>query len=252
MYVYIFTVPDQYHKQSSQHKSQCNNRKFSILFTKFLNNVICLLDKHCSDKLELCKGFCCNLKQSDDCKEPLFKYRERKRILKCKTFKELFYSPVCEQYSWIQTDIVETIIQMSELDEAEDELKRYNRYIISNKGTEILSDFVSEDELPPEAIKVSVIKERPHTKKLTVGEYQESRNAILEPLKVKRYTPRPPVIFSLSSLHLCWYVPEHAAEHMKKMAKMNESLLIKQSVVFIEIGKDVIFDHRSLKQQLVS
>ena len=38
---------------------------------------------------------------------------------------------------------------------------------------------------------------------------------------------------------------------MKKMARMNESLLMKQSVVFIEIGNDVIFDYRPLKQQLL-
>ena len=143
-----------------------------------------LLDRHCSDKLELCKGFCCTLKHSDDHYEPLFNDKDVKKIDKCKNFKELFYSPLRHHYGWNQLDIVETIIRMSELDEAEDELERYNQLISSNKGTEISSDFVSEDELPPQAIKVSVIQERPHSKKLTVGEYQESRNAIFEPLKV--------------------------------------------------------------------
>ena len=212
--------------------------------------VICLLDKHCSDKLELCKTFCCTLKHSDDCNEPLFNDKDVKKIDKCKNFKQLFYSPLRHHYGWNQLDIVEAIIRMSELDEAEDELKRYNQLISSNKKTEILSDIISEDELPPEAIKVSVMQERPHSKKLTIGEYQDSRNEIFESLKVKPHTPYPHVIFSLSSLHLYWYVPEHAAEHMRKMARMNESLLMKQSIVFIEIDNDVIIcNHRPLKQQ---
>ena len=199
-----------------------------------------MLDRDCSDKLESCKGFCCTLNHSDDCNEPLFNDKDVKKINKCKNFRQLFYSPLRYHYGWNQLDIVKAIIDISELDEAEVELNRYNQYISSNKETEILSDFVSEDELPPLAIKISVIQDRPHSKKLTVGEYQEARNAIFEPLNVKPYTPYPHVGFFLSSLHLHWYIPEHTAEHMKKMAKMNKLLLMKQSVVFIKIDDDVI------------
>ena len=214
-----------------------------------------MLDRDCGDKLEFCKGFCCTLDHSDDHNEPLFNDKDVKKINKCKNFKDLFNSPLRYHYGWNQLDIVEAIIRMSELDEAEVELKRYNQLISSNKEIEILSDFVSEDELPSQAIKVSVIQEssRPPSKNLTVEKYQEARNAILyETLKVKPYTPYPHVLVNYGSLHLHWYVPEHAAEHMKKIAKMNESLLMKQSVVFIKIDDDVIFDHRPLNQQPVS
>ena len=249
-YMYVFTV---HHEQSShQQKSQCNNRQFSIPFSEFLAKVMRLLDKHCSDKLELCKGFCCTLKISDDSKEPLFNDKDVKKIDKCKNFKELFYSPLRYHYGWNEFDIVETIIRMSELDEAENELKRYQQHISSNMQKEILSDFVSENELPPKAVKVSFIQDRPHGEELTVEEYLASRNAVLEPLKLKTYTLHPHVIYSLNSLHIHWYVPEQAADHMKKMAIMNKSLLMEQSVVYIRIDNDVIFDHRLLKQQPVS
>ena len=233
---------------------QCNNTQFSILFSQFLTKAMSLLDKYSNDKLQLCKSFCYTLKISDVSKEPLFNDKDVERIDKCKNFTELFCSPspLCRHYAWFEFQIIEGIIHTSELDEAKDELKKYKQHLKSNIKKPISSDVVQEDKLPPCSKKVLIILDRSHTGQITVEEYQKSSDAVLQSLKINNYALYHYLTFSEGSLHFTWYVPEQAACHMKKSAILNKSLLIKQSIMFIKVDKEVIFDHRLLKQQPVS
>ena len=112
----------------------------------------------------------------------------------------------------------------------------------SKMGMKIISDTFSEDDLPPNSIKLSIIVDKPYTK-LTEGEYIELKNFICDILKIQKYVTYPYIKFFFESLHLEWYIPVQAARYIiKTVASLNISLFLQQSVVFLKIGDEVLFD----------
>ena len=225
-----------------QELSTKSNKAFAIQFSMLLANVGCLLDNKCSDKLEKCKQFCCALKVSDESSKLLFDDKQLMEINQCGTFHQLFSSQLHLHLNWEEYYILESIIALTELKEAEDELDKYKKYMASKMGMRIISDTFSLDDLPQNSIKLLIIVDKPYTK-LTVEEYVELKEFIFATLKIKRYITFPYIRFFFESLHVEWYIPVQATGYLIKMAtNLNESLFHKHSVVFIKVGDEVLFD----------
>lgn len=112
--------------------------------------------------------------------------------------------------NWEQYFILESIIALTELKEAEDELDKYKKHMASKMGMKIISDTFSIDDLPPNSIKLSIIVDKPYTK-LTAVEYIELKEFICTTLKIQKYVIYPYIKFFFESLHLEWYIPVQAA-----------------------------------------
>lgn len=182
--------------------------------------------------------FCCTLKVSDECSELLFDDKQLKDNNQCDTFHQLF---CCSQLNlhlnWNDCLILESIIALTGLKEAEDELEK-----------KIISDTFSVDDLPLNNIKLSIIVDEPYTK-LTLEQYNKLKDFIFTTLKVKKYITYPYIRFFFESLHLEWHIPAQAAKHIVKTAisHVNESAFLEHSIVFMKVGNEVFLDC-SIKQ----
>ena len=231
------------HQQhSKQEPNKRSSNTFAIQFSMLLTNIGCLLDGKCSNKLEKCKQFCCTLKVSDESSELLFDDKQLKEINQCHAFQQLFTSHLHFHLNWEQYFILESIIALTELKEAEDELDKYKKHMASKMGMKIISDTFSINDLPPNSIKLSIIVDKPYTK-LTAGEYIELKDFICTTLKIQNYVTYPYIKFFFESLHLEWYIPVEAARYMiKTAASLNISLFHQQSVVSLKVGDAILFD----------
>ena len=240
----MYTATD-YNDRDQHSKQEPTNRSsntFAIQFSMLLANIGCLLDGKCSDKLKKCKQFCCTLKVSDESSDLLFDDKQLKEINQCHTFHQLFTSHLHFHLNWEQYFILESIIALTELKKAEDELDKYKKYMASKMGMKIISDTFSIDDLPPNSIKLSIIVDKPYTK-LTAGEYIELKDFICTTLKIHKYVTYPYIKFFFESLHLEWYIPVQAARYVIKTAtSLNIDLFLQQSVVILKVGDEVLFD----------
>ena len=250
MYINITYIKNYYtarncknHQQSSkQEPNKRTSNTFAIQFSMLLANIGCLLDSKCSEKLEKCKQFCCTLKISDESSELLFDDQQLKNLNQCNTFHLLFTSHLHFHMNWEQYFILESIIALTELKEAEDELDKYKKHMASKMGMKIISDTFSIDDLPPNSIKLSIIVDKPYTK-LTAVEYIKLKDFICTTLKIHKYVTYPYIKFFFESLHLEWYIPVQAARYViKTAASLNISLFHQQSVVFLNVGNEVLFN----------
>ena len=240
--MYTATDYNDHDQHSKQEPNKRSSNTFAIQFSMLLANIGCLLDDKCSNKLEKCKQFCCALKVSDESSELLFDDKQLKEINQCHTFHQLFASHLCFHLNWEQYFILESIIALTELKEAEEELDKYKKYMASKMGMKIISDTFSIDNLPPNSIKLSIIVDKPYTK-LTAGEYMELKDFICTTLKIQKYVLYPYIRFFFESLHLKWYIPVQAARYViKTAASLNISLFLQQSVRILKVGDEVLFD----------
>ena len=219
------------------------NNTFHSQFSVLLINIIRLLDSYCKDKLEVCKEYCCNLKISDDSDQPLFSDKQVYEIEKCKNFHELFLH-LRNCWNWDEFHILERIVDVSELQEAEDELTKYKKFMASKIGMEIISE--TQDDLPINCIKLLVTIDKSYAK-LTAAEYIELKEFIFSTLEVKKYIARPFIKFLFSSLHIMWYIPKQAAAHVIKMAKLKKYVLLEGHVILVKVDEEVIMEHRTEK-----
>jgi len=199
-----------------------------------------MLDLNRPDKLEACKEYCTTLFISDDSHQLLFDDDQLPQLKAVKSFDELFMC-LRHYWSWDKWSILEQIIDESELEDAEEELKNYKIFLASKHAFELIIEEHSTEELPTKCINFSIILEKPYTK-LTVQQYLQIKEFICEMLNVKDYIFHPFIKFLFSSLHLHWYIPELAAVHIIEMAHQNKVALVNESVVFVQVGGKVIFD----------
>ena len=225
------------HQHSKQELIKRPSNTFATQFSILLAEVGSLLDSKCSDKLEKCKQFCCTLKVSDECNELLFDNKQLKNINQCCTFQQLFSSQLCLHLNWEDCFILESIVALSELKEAEDELDKYKKHMASKIGMKIISDTFSMDDLPPNSIRLLVIVNKPYTK-LTAKEYIELKDFIFTTLEINSGTYHSRCKDIKKN-----FTYGYAAKHMIKMAtSLNEKLSIENSVASITVGNEFLFD----------
>ena len=212
-------------------------------FTHLLMRICSILSESPNEKdnLKACKRFCCLLKVSDSTKELLFSAQEKSEINGCKNFEELF-DIVNRCISWDEHSVLREIIDVCESVEATEEFYQYMKKMALAKGLEIISS--AESDPPPGFEKFYVIINESY-KKLTYNQYEEVKKFIFENLNVSRYVTTGYIRVLFGSLHLEWHVTKQASPYMKEMANKQRKVFEKRSYVFMQIGKEIIFDFRT-------
>ena len=196
--------------------------------------------ENCKDKLEACKEICSNLTISGNSDVLLFNNGQIAKINECLSFKELF-SLLRQYWSWKEYSILKAIIAECDSQEADNELRKFEKLMGSYCGMKLISDNYSPSELPEHYVKLCIIIDKPY-KNLTLEEFDELRTFIFEHLDVHRFIALPFIKFLFSSLHLEWYIPVQAVSHVIKMANQNKEPFIHRLITLIQVGRKTILD----------
>ena len=225
----------------------------SVQFSTFVATIATLLDGKCQDKLEQSKQLCSNLTISNNSDELLFSDEQLHNINTCTKFSELFRI-LRKHWSWKDYSILTHIISNTGLEEARDEAELFKKTMASYQGMKIISENISPNSIPQDYIRLSIIIDKPY-RELSLQNFTELQEFIFSNLDVKQYIALPFIRFLFCSLHLEWYVLKKAAAHMIKMAKLNEEVFVRNSVVFIQVDQFVVLDSKAEvddKMQIVS
>ena len=215
------------------------SREFSALLVKIRR----ILSKphDWKDKLETCKEFCMYLKASGSTNVSLFSQEKLTEINKCEDFRQ-FFGIVEQHISWGEHFILNEIINLCDSKEAEQEFDKYKRKLAVSKALEIISSTKSDP--PPGFEKFCVVIDKPYIK-LTIEKYEEIKKFIFDNLDIHHYVTNVYIRMLLGSLHLEWHVTAQAVPHMSKMAHKQQAIFKDNFYVFMQIGKEVIFDTRT-------
>ena len=190
------------------------------------------------NNLEACKEICMYLKASDNTSASLFSPEKASEINNCSDFRQ-FFKIVNQHLSWDEHSILTEIINECGSDEAEQEFNKYKKKMAISKALEIIS---STESKPPAGFeKFCVIIDKPY-KQLSAEKYEEIKAFIFSNLDVYRHVTDGYIRVLFDSLHIEWHVTMQAIPHMIKMAHERRAFFIKNSFVFMEIGKEVVIN----------
>ena len=214
--------------------------KLQAEFSRLLLRIRRLLSQSPNSKnnLENCKEYCIYLKASDNAKAPLFTQEKRSEINNCRDFRE-FFEIVSQHLSWDEHSILTEIINECDSDEAKEEISEYKKKMALCKALEIINS--TEINPPPEFEKFCVIIDQSY-KKLTTEKYEEIKKFIFDNLDTHRYVTNEYIRVLFGCLHLEWHVTTQAIPHMIKTACQQQAVFKNNSYVFMQIGKEIIFD----------
>ena len=245
IYVHIGQTSSKHQKQSLLTTDQLRAE-----FSRLLMRIRRILSEspNWKDNLEACKELCIYLKASDNTSALLFSPEKVSEINNCNDFRQ-FFEIVNQHLSWDEHSILTEIIDECDSDEAEQEFHKYKRKMAISKALEIIS---STESKPPAGFeKFCVIIDKPY-KKLSTEKYEEIKTFIFNNLDVHRYVTNEYIRVLFDSLHLEWHVTTQAIPHMIKMAHERRTFFIKDSFVFMEIGKEVVINVNTEQMQVSS
>ena len=221
--------------------SQCH-----LEFSKLVMSVLGVLQTNMNEDkaLERCKQFCTVLCISDSSDELLFNDEQQKKIDQCNDFRELFRS-LHPHWNWNDCSILKYIIELCESNEAEQEIKQYERKMALCAGLNLIFD-QNRSEPPPGFAKFYVIVNQPYDK-LTVEQYESARKFIFDNVNVYQYVAHPFIHVLFGSVHFHWHIKVEAVPHMIEMALQRKEIFLKNSYVFMQIGSNVVFDERQVR-----
>ena len=191
------------------------------------------------NNLKACKELCIYLKPSGNTDAPLFSAEKKSEINNCKDFRQ-FIDTVNQHLSWDEYSILSEIIEQRSSDKAEKELMQYKRKMDLSKALKIISSTKSDP--PPGFERFYVIIKKPYKKLLTLEKYEEIKKNVLDNLNVCRYVITGYIGVLFDSLQLEWHVTKQTIPHMIEMAHMQKDFFVKKNFVFMQIGKEIIFD----------
>ena len=217
-----------------------NNDQLEAEFSHLILRIRCILSQapNWKKNLEACKELCCYLKASGSAKVSLFSQEKLTEINKCRDFKR-YFEIVIQHLSWNEYYILSQIIDECGSVEAEQEFDQYKRKVALSKGLEIISSTKSNP--PPGFEKFCVIIDKPY-KQLTVEKYEEIKQFIFDNLEIHRYVTTGYIRVLFDSLHLEWHVTVQATPHMITTAHKCRALFMRNSYIFMQIGKDLIIN----------
>ena len=227
------------------HQPLINNDQLKAEFSHLLLRIRRLLSQapNWEKNLEACKELCRYLKASGSANISLFSQEKLTEIDKCRDFKK-YFEIVIQHLSWNEYYILSHIIDECGSDEAKQEFEQYKKKLAVSKALEIISSTKSNP--PPGFEKFCVIIDKPY-QQLTVEKYEEIKQFIFDNLEVHRYVTTGYIRVLFDSLHLEWHVTVQAIPHMIRIAHKCRELFMRNSYIFMQIGKDVIINTYSEK-----
>jgi len=233
--VYIFIFSD----SSLQMNDVSTPDSLTDDFNTLITSAVSLLEK-CTNKLESCKQACCNLTISDNSDVLFFGTKKLTEIKCCDSFQQLF-DTLQQHYSWKEFSLLKIIIEKSDSVEAMIALKQFEQSMCSVCSLKLISDNLPPRDMLPHYVKLHV-KIDTASKELTLEIFQKLRDFIFQYLDIKPFVALPFIKFYFGSLHLEWYVPQHAVPYITEGANDADEILAKHSVAFIQLSDKVIYD----------
>ena len=207
-------------------------------FTSLLLNVRHILSNSPNEQrnLEICKEFCLLSRISDSSNQPLF----AEKIRECYNFKQLF-EIISMHMSWDEHSMLTQIVNNCNSVESQEEIENFEKKMALYQGLQIISS-TSKQSLSEEFVKFCVIIDKPY-KNVTTDEYKNIKAYILRNLSVDAHVIASFTKILYHSLHIEWLVTVQAVPHMIRNACRNKDVLIKEKIVFLQIGIEVVINN---------
>jgi len=170
----------------------------------------------------------------------IFDNDKLKEIKECSSFEELITS-LRQHINWKEFSILNNIISKSGSAEAKAELEKFRQVMSSHMGMKVISQKFAPSDLPHNYFKMTFIIDKAYDD-FTLGDFCNIREFICDHIDIYQYATWPYIKYLFGSIHLEWFVPVQAAAHIIKMVHQNETKLIENLVVYVQVGDKVALD----------
>ena len=211
-------------------------------FASLLLNVSRILNDSpdCQDNLKRCKDYCSLLTINNDSndKKSLFSAEKISEINKCSDFTELF-KIVGKHMSWDKHSILTYIVIQCNSVKGKQEIERYEKQLALFQGLQIVSSEPLKETSSEEFAKFCVIINEPYTN-VTLEDYQKIKDYLFSHLDVYAHVSVGFIRLLYKSLLIEWLVTVQAVPHMIKSAYQNKEFFIKEKIIYLQIGNEVV------------
>lgn len=217
--------------------------EFGIL----LANIIKELSKNETENLELIKVVCSYLTVKGDPAALLFNEEQQEAIDACSNIRTIFKKNLRHCLRWDDHSLLTQIAQsLDSADHCVELIEQYEKKIYSKMRLQEIHNSCKKEnkDLPEGYHKMVTIVTKKSFFRITLDEYKELKEFILQHCKVEPYVISPFIEVGTGSLLLVWLVPSTAVSHMVNMATANANVFIAQNFVYLKISSSVIFDKR--------
>ena len=218
----------------------------SIEFGILLANIINELSENEMKNLNFIKIVCSYLTVKGDPSALLFNEEQREEIDACGNIRTLFKKNLRHCLRWDDFSLLKTIVESLDSPHCVKLIDQFEKKLYSKMKLKEIHEQCKQEskDLPAGYQKMVAIITKKSFYHITLEEYRELKEFILQHCKVEPYTVSPFTDISTGSLLLQWLIPSTAVSHMIEMATMNANVLITQNFIFLKISSTVILDTR--------
>ena len=190
---------------------------------------------------------CSNLTVNDGSSALLFNEDQQEEINACGNIRTLFRNNLRCCWRWDDFDVLTEIVKtLDSTDHCVQLINQYEKKIYSEIKLKDIHEYCKQEskDLPEGYHKMVAIVKNKSFFRITLEEYRELKEFILQHCKVEPYVISPFDELGFGSLLLEWFVPSTAVPHMIEKATVNANIFIAQNFMFLKISSTVIFDKR--------
>ena len=219
----------------------------SIEFGILLANILKELCKNEMENLDLIKVVCSYLSVKDDPGALLFNEEQREEIDACGNIRILFKKNLRHCLRWDDFSLLKTIVESLDSPHCITLIDQFEKKLYSKMKLKEIHEHCKQEnrDLPVGYHKMVAIVTKKSFFRITLEEYRELKEFIMQHCKVEPHVMSPFTDLSVGSLLLEWLVPSTAVSYMIEMATMNANVFITQNFIFLKISSTVIFDRRN-------
>ena len=218
----------------------------SIEFGILLANILKELSKNEAENLDLIKVVCSCLTIKGDPSALLFNEEQQEAIDACGNIRLLFKKNLRHCFRWDDFSLLKTIVESLHSPHCIKLIDQFEKKVYSKMKLKEIHEHCKQEskDLPKGYHKMVAIVTKKSFFDITLEEYRELKEFILQNCKLESHAVSPFTDLSVGSLLLEWLVPSTAVSHMIEMATMNANVFITQNFMFLKISSTVIFDRR--------
>ena len=218
----------------------------SIEFGILLANILKELCENEVENLCLIKVVCSYLTVKGDPSALLFNEEQQEAIDACGNIRALFKKNLRHCLRWDDFSLLKTIVESLDSPHCIKLIDQFEKKLYSKMKLKEIHEHCKQEkkDLPVGYHKMVAIVTKKSFFRITLEEYRELKEFILQNCKIEPYVVSPFTDLSIGSLLLEWIIPSTAVSHMIEMATINANVFITQNFIFLKISSTVIFDRR--------
>ena len=218
----------------------------SIEFGILLANILKELCKNEVENLDLIKVVCSCLTVKGDPSALLFNEEQQEAIDACGNIRLLFKKNLRHCFRWDDFSLLKTIVESLDSPHCIKLIGQFEKKLYGKIKLKEIHEHCKQEnrDLPVGYHKMVAIVTNKSFFHITLEEYRELKEFIMQNCKVDPHAVFPFTDISVGSLLLEWIIPSTAVSHMIEMATMNANVFITQNFIFLKISSTVIFDRR--------